>query len=178
MQRRTVIKNFIYIAGGALLLPSCLQEQQGASIPLKNLRMNGDQEKMLAEVVGTIIPTTDTPGAKDLGVHQFAMIMMDDCHSKEDQEAFVKGLDEVDKLAKKKYNNSFIKSSVPQREELLTAIEKKQGSGEEQKFYKMVKNLTIQGYLNSKYVMTNINKYELVPGRFKGCVPVTQLNKA
>ena len=140
--------------------------------------MSGDQEKMLGEVVGTIIPTTDTPGAKDLGVHQFAMIMMDDCHSKEDQETFVKGLDEVNQLAKKQYSNPFIKCSIPQREELLMAIEKKQIDGDAQKFYNKAKSLTIQGYLNSKYVMTNINKYELVPGQFKGCVPVTKTNKA
>ena len=178
MQRRTVIKNFIYIAGGAALLPSCLHEQQGASIPLKNLRMNGGQEQLLGEVVGTIIPTTDTPGAKDLGVHQFAMVMLDDCHSKEDQEVFVKGLDQVNSLAKKQYNTSFIKCSAPQREALLTAIENKQADGDVQKFYPMVKNLTIQGYLNSRYVMTNITKYQLVPGRFKGCVPVQKNNKA
>jgi hypothetical protein len=36
----------------------------------------------------------------------------------------------------------------------------------------MAKALTINGYMTSKYVMTNITKYELVPGRYNGFAPV------
>ena len=178
MQRRTVIKNFIYAAGGALLLPACLHEQAGASIPLKNIHMTADDEKLLGEVVGTIIPATDTPGAKDLGVHQFAMIMIDDCYDKETQDQFVKGLQGLNAAAKKQYGQSFIELPVVQREELLLQLEKAGDKADKNDataaFYKHAKRLTIQGYLNSKYVMTHITKYELVPGRFHGSVPVTK----
>ena len=179
MQRRTVIKNFIYVAGGALLLPACLHEQQGATIPLKNIRMNADDEKLLGEVVGTIIPTTDTPGAKDLGVHQFVMIMIDDCYDKASQDHFVKGLKGLNAASKKQYSKSFTELPVPQREAFLTQLENSKDKEDENvAFYHLAKRLTVQGYLNSKYVMTNITKYELVPGRFHGSVPVSKSNKA
>lgn len=173
MQRRTVIKNFIYVAGGALLLPACLHEQQGASIPLNNIRINADDEKLLGEVVGTIIPTTNTPGAKDLGVHQFALLMIDDCYDKEAQDQFIKGLKGLNTISKKQYNKPFTGLTVPQRESLLDQLEKSKDKDDANAvFYKQIKRLTVQGYLNSKYVMTNITKYELVPGRFHGTVPV------
>jgi hypothetical protein len=30
----------------------------------------------------------------------------------------------------------------------------------------------IQGFMNSKYVMTDLKQYELVPGRYNGYFPV------
>jgi hypothetical protein len=45
-------------------------------------------------------------------------------------------------------------------------------NNEDKDFVKLVKNITIQGYLNSEYVMTNLRIFEFVPGRYHGCVPV------
>lgn len=39
-------------------------------------------------------------------------------------------------------------------------------------FFKILKRRTVQGYLNSEYVMKNKLIYELVPGRYDGAVKV------
>jgi hypothetical protein len=39
-------------------------------------------------------------------------------------------------------------------------------------FAGMVKNLTIRGYTNSQYYLVNIAHFTMIPGFFKGCVPV------
>lgn len=36
----------------------------------------------------------------------------------------------------------------------------------------MIKRMTVDGYMGSEYVMTNITKYEMAPNRYHGCVPV------
>jgi hypothetical protein len=172
MQRRTALKNLLIIAGGTVVLPACMNDRSQASIPLKHLKIDGDQEKLLAEVSETLIPRTAIPGAKDVYTHLYALKMLDDCYEKEQQDQFVDGLKGLDKLAKSKFNTSFIKSTPQQREQLLTELEGRKKGDDLYEFYQMAKALTVQGYMTSKYVMTNITKYELVPGRYNGFAPV------
>lgn len=172
MQRRTALKNLLLIAGGTVLIPSCIHQDKKASIPLNHLKISADQEALLAEIAETIIPKTDTPGAKELGVHQFVLTMMDDCYKKEEQDKFLSGLGEINKLSEKQFNTSFIKSTPHQRQDLLTRIDKKEFEGAVSSFFPTMKQLTIQGFMKSKYVMSNLLVYELVPARFDGSFPV------
>lgn len=143
-----------------------------ASIPLKHIKVDSEGEKLLAEISETFIPGTAIPGAKDVYAHLFALNMIDDCYEKEQQQQFEKGLKAIDGLSKKKFNASFVKSTPAQRESLLTELETRKEEDDLRHFYQMAKALTIQGYLTSKYVMTNITKYELVPARYNGFAPV------
>lgn len=163
------------IAGGIAILPSCSKDKEKgkASIQLNNLDIDAEQEKLLAEVSETFIPATDTPGAKALNLHLFVLKMVDDCHDKSDQENFVAGLNQLEKLSEKRFDKSFLNCSVVERGEILKEIEKSKNSSDKVfQFYKIAKDRTIQGYLNSKYVMTELIPYELVPGRYNGYFPV------
>ena len=52
-------------------------------------------------------------------------------------------------------------------------MEKKDIPEDALKFYGTVKRYTVQSFTSSKEYMTDIRKYEMVPGPdFKGCVPV------
>jgi hypothetical protein len=173
MKRRDALKNLLIVAGGVIVIPSCLHERSEASIPLSHLKISAEQEKLLAELAGTIIPTTEIPGAKDTYAHLFALKMVDDCYEKDVQEQFARGLKEVERMCKDWYNTTFLKSSPEQKEQIVAELEKKAGAKDALAvFYTTLKKLTIQGYLNSKYVMTNVLKYELVPGRYNGAFPV------
>jgi len=88
--RRIAIQQLLLIWAGVALLPSCLQNEQKVSIPLKMIRIDPDDESMLAELAETILPKTDTPGAKDLSAHLFALKMVDDCYSKVNQEKYIR----------------------------------------------------------------------------------------
>lgn len=175
ISRRTALKQFLVITGGVTLIPACLQQDKSvASIPLKHLKISGAEEKLLAELAETILPATDTPGAKDLYLHQFTLKMIDDCQSPEDQKSFEVGLKAFNQFSEKSFDAGFIKLSPEQRSQLLQRIEAKQDVPEEvANFYNKAKGLAIQGYLTSKFYLTKIQVYELVPGRFKGCVPVS-----
>lgn len=173
VNRRTALKQFLVISAGAALLPSCLQDQSKATILLKNFQIDGMQEKLLAELAETIIPTTSTPGAKDISAHLFVLKMLDDCYSKEDQQKFLKGLQQLDATAKTTTGQPFLKCTPVQREGLVSGIENKTTPGEELGFfYSVTKKQTILAYSSSQFFLTKIHVYELVPGRYHGCVPV------
>ncbi|MEJ5962645.1 gluconate 2-dehydrogenase subunit 3 family protein [Pedobacter immunditicola] len=173
MERRLVIKQILIMAGGLALLPSCLRDAGKSSVLLKNLDVSLDQENLLAEIVETIIPKTSTPGAKELNIHLFVLKMLDDCYEPEEQQLFLKGLEALKVKTQDLYHKSFMDIAVPERQKLLVGIENdKEAAAELAGFYKIMKGKTIQGYLNSQYVMTNLIKWELVPGRYNGYYPV------
>lgn len=174
MNRRTAIRNVVIISAGAGLLPSCLGKDN-VSIPLRNISVTGSQEKMLAELAETIIPkTSNFIGAKDLKAHEFMLTMVDDCASPEDQKKFTEGLKAFDKLSHDKFGQLFTSYTAEQKKSLLTDIENKKDIPEDAlKFYGTVKRYTLQSFTSSKEFMTDIRKYQMVPGsNFKGCVPV------
>jgi hypothetical protein len=173
MERRTAIKNLIIMAGGIAILPSCSPDKGKSSIQLNKLDISADQEAQLAEIVETIIPETKTPGAKKLGLHLFVLKMVDDCHDENDQQKFVTGLKEIDDLASKRFGDAFAACTAEQRVEMMKQFESKENVSEAGvRFYDIVKGRTIQGYLNSRYVMTELIPYELIPGRYNGFFPV------
>jgi hypothetical protein len=177
MKRRSAIRNLAVIAGGLVLLPSCKSTPGKASVSFKNFNINADQENLLAEIASTIIPATDIPGAKEVGAHLFVLKMLDDLYEKEVQQNFITGLDNLDAETKNQYAQNFAKCSAEEKQKvLLDIVNKKSYSKEVVDFFAIMKQRTVQGYLNSKYVMTNVIKYEFVPSHpYNGYYPVKNL---
>ncbi len=169
MQRRVALKNMA-AAVGLMSLPAWASGWNKTTVAAASTALSPSQEALLAEIVETIIPATDTPGAKELGIHQFVQKMVADCFEKKVQEGFIRGLSQVEETAKKNGGSSFAALDKTGRTELLKGLEA--GGGEGKEFYDLVKGLTIRGYLTSEYVMTNLTHYEMMPGRYHGCVPV------
>jgi hypothetical protein len=171
--RRSALKQFLFVSAGMALIPSCIQDKSKPAVTLKNFSISADQESLLAELTETIIPKTSSPGAKDISAHRFALKMMDDCHSKEDQEKFLSDLVAFEQQAEKISGKSFSKQSAAERKAVLEEMEKNMDSKEDAiGFYRTVKRLTIQAYSSSEFFLTKVQVYELIPGRYHGCVPV------
>jgi hypothetical protein len=172
IKRRAAIRNLLIIAGGAMVLPACYRSSGKASITLQNLSISEEEEDLLAELTETLIPETSTPGAKSLKLQLFVLKMVDDCYTADNQKLFTEGLKGFNDHFKKQAGTSFADASPEKRQEVLKGIQDiKQKDDPVKKFYDITKSKTIQGYLSSKYVMTNIVKYELVPGRYNGYFP-------
>jgi hypothetical protein len=190
MNRRTVIKNLALVIGGAILLPSCMGNDGASYVQLKHVNIDEGQQRLIADVAETIIPKTNTPGAKDLNLPAFVLKMIDDCYDKKGQEAFVVGLKAFTGMVKTKYGKDFGDLDAKQRETILTDIEKSaialngrksqapkpSGPDPITGFYWDVKRQTIFGYTTSQYFMTKQIVYELVPGRYIVHYPVKKLN--
>ena len=158
MKRREVIKQMFVMAGGILIASSCDFSGEKASVALKNVQFSANDEALLARLVEGIIPETDSPGGKQLNLHLFVMKMVDDCASPGQQDAFQVGLKKCHKQIGKDGDAKVMVylKELPEEDEFMTIL----------------KARTLQGYLNSEYVMTNKLIYELVPGRYDGAVKI------
>lgn len=179
MNRRIALKNFALLAGAAVVLPSCLsqtenQEQTTSALPAA---LTASQQQLVADVCETLIPRTDTPGAKDLGLHLYVLKMLNDCTPAKEQQLFMAGLGQLDAAAQRQQGRSFAASTPPQRAALLQHLDQQPTdfSDELAGFYRIARQLTIDGYTGSKYFMTKEIKYELVPSRYNGYYPVSKL---
>ncbi len=178
MDRRTAIRNLAIVIGGAALLPACTS--QHPTVKFKHFDIDFDQQTLVTDIAETIIPKTNTPGATDLNLYAFVMLMVDDCTKKADQQAFLKGMDEFNSVPKKLFGKSFSECSKKEKEAVLLSFEKKGNgySADLLAFYNTVKNYTLFGYTNSKYFMTKEVVYELVPGRYNPYYPVKNLKSS
>ena len=173
MKRRSAIKNLTMALGGLVSLPAWASGWAPESVAHATA-LHAADEAFLAEIVETIVPETTTPGAKSLKVHQFILRMVNDCYGEPAQAGLQQGLVKTDEVAKQLYNQSFVASDAKQRTEVLLHMSTSADAATKQ-FADMMKNMTIRGYMNSEYVMTNILGYVMAPGFYHGCVPVTTL---
>ncbi len=132
-----------------------------------------ESAKLLVEIVETIIPETNTPGAKSLGIDKLIERIVKDCYEKPAQEQFTKGIAQVNDVAQKSHNKPFADCSIEQRLAVLLQMSKSSDVVQKQ-FYSMVRQMTIRGYTSSEYFMTKIEHFEFAPARFHGCVKVKQ----
>jgi len=84
MNRRELLKLIAAATGCAMIgLPKLAQGY--VSPPEPNNDFTADEVALLDEIAETIIPRTDTPGAKDAGCGLFMAQYVTDCYSPEDQ---------------------------------------------------------------------------------------------
>lgn len=169
------MKQLALLSTGALLLPSCMGDHSSTPILLHNYKLDDHQEQLVETLTATIIPSGATPGAREVSAHLFTLKMLDDCYTKEDCDKYLKGMQLFDAAARAGSGHSFVKSSPAQRESLLASIEGKKLTDKDLNFfYSTTKRMTILAYSSSQYYLTKIQVYELVPGRWHGCFPVTK----
>jgi hypothetical protein len=185
MNRRDYIKNTMLTLGYAVsvgavseLLTSCQKE---ASLDWKPVFLSNNQANTIAEIAETILPKTQTPGAKDLGVPQFIDKMLKDLLSETDQKEFIEGIEQLDERCEKEFGKVFVECDTKQREQILIALDKESPKfpltlwgivlvekPEPITFFRRVKSMTLMGYFTSEKVGKELLTYNPVPGKFIG----------
>lgn len=170
MNRRTAIKQFSILTGGIVLFPACDFSKEKVFKSMNHLKIDPEQESILKVLVDLIVPGGSIPGAKDLEVDGFVWVMVDDCFDKKNQETFLKGFVELEEYSKEKMGKVFTKlDSKNQNEVLLELLNDPQNFPDLNVFLSTLKALTIQGYMQSKFIMTEKMSYPLIPGKYGNC---------
>lgn len=139
-------------------------------LTLKNARYLEDHESdTLTAMVDTIIPKTDTPGAKELGVPELIQKIVKDCYDPKSQAAFASSLFMTDAVALSKYGDSFIHLNGEQQSEVLKSMAGSEYP-DQKNALNTIKQMTIEGYTKSEYYMQNVSHFEMAPNRYIGCV--------
>lgn len=187
MNRRDAIQRTALVLGYAVSAPVLAGILKGCKsapeLTYTPVFFNADQAALVSEVAEIIIPKTDTPGAKDVGVPNFIDMVVKDCFKKEDQDSLLKGLAEFDEDAKKTYGDSFAYCKPEQQLELVkkhhdAAIEAaKSGTPGDRPFIMRIKELTVAGFFTSEAGATQVLQYAPVPGAYHGCLPLSEVGK-
>lgn len=186
MDRREAVKSVAILMGGVLsastlsiMLDSCNHEFKSG----EGTSFTENEKKIISGIAGIIIPRTDTPGAVDAGVPEFIVMMMQECHPEKDQEKFHEGLSGFDKQCKEKYGKPFLKLDEEKQETVVQSLDEevlgnKKKKSEFRSFYHNMKALTLLGFFTSEPGATKTLRYVQVPGRYDGCVPYHEGDKA
>lgn len=186
MNRREAVSRVALLLGGTIVgaeffLSGCKTEDKKTA----TLDFKPEDIAYLDEIAETIIPTTNTPGAKAAGVGTFMTVMVKDCYDEKNQQIFLDGMTKLDEASKKKNNASFMKATPEQRKALLIDLDKEQKDyvrnkkGEDPTHYfTLMKQLTLLGYFTSEIGATQALRYEAVPGRYDGCMPYKKGDRA
>jgi hypothetical protein len=183
INRREAISRVALLMGGAVLgadafLSGCKTNTAGVSFSASDIAF-------LNEVAETIIPATNTPGAKEAKVGEFMQVMVNDCYEEKDQKTFMEGIKKLDEASKKANGKGFVESDATARKNLLIALDKEakefnktKKEDESKHYFSMMKELTLTGFFTSEVGATKALRYVAVPGKFDGSFPYKKGDKA
>lgn len=182
MQRREVLKSLALLTGGAVLVPSCNFEKEEILAAYSNLQITPSQQALLAQIADTILPPGKLKGAQDLAVQDFILVMVNDCLDQNDQTQFTNGLRAFNAFSKKAGGRNFSKLESAEKEKVITEglLIEADTTDESKKavraFLSVTKSFTIQGFMASQYIMTEVKPYSLIPGTYNGEVLISSIS--
>jgi hypothetical protein len=189
MNRRTAITHVATMLGGAFSAPTLLamkrwEDRITPEGSPAEFALTENQKMIVAEVAEMIIPKTATPGAKDVGVPAFIVMMLQDCYKTPEHKSFAEGLANLEK-------KQFLNSNAEQRMAVLKQVEidsveemkayqvqqTKMGDNEDREqmaaqakglpFWRLIKELTMLGYFTSEEGIKSSFEYVPVPGKLE-----------
>jgi hypothetical protein len=208
MDRRELLKMIALATGtafigGEFFLAGCKNPEAGLST-----EFTPETIAFLDEVAETILPKTNTPGAKDAGIGALMSVMVNDCYAAADQKVFHEGIQKLNDECKTMHGVSFLKATAEQRKSLLVKLDvdakkvaaeikafddqetEKEKSEHERgntgytrqkrtaHYFSMMKQLTISGYFTSKEGRIGALRYKPVPGSYDGNLDYKKGDKA
>jgi hypothetical protein len=191
MNRRELIQRVAWLMGGAVSAPAVLAVLNGCSpkpsASWTPLFLSKEEGAIVDDVAELIMPRTDTPGARDVGVPAFIDVILKDAYPTEDQARFVSGLKDFEAEAQRAHGKPFLELAQAQRVAFLqkihdaaVATEKTQADNDvpaderKRPFVLMMKELTLLGFFTSQVGATQVLQYVAVPGGYQACIPIAK----
>ena len=173
----------VALVGGNALLTGCVvsgERRTNGGTPFTQTDM-----EFLDEVADTILPDTNTPGAKAAGVGAFMAVMVTDAYTSSDQQVFRDGIVSLDEACQALHSSSFMSAVGDQRLALLETLDREQfqymstrADGSPAHYFRMMKELALLGYFTSEIGYKQAMRYIETPGRFDPCVPYSAGEKS
>jgi hypothetical protein len=140
-----------------------------------------ERAAMLEALVDTILPRTDTPGAREARVQVFVDLALRDCYTAEEQRLFIAGLEALAGECRARHGRAFESCSPEERNALLAPLDAASyapDTGPRGSFVRILKDLTLVGFFTSRIGATEALAYEAVPGGYRGCLDMRPGQKA
>ena len=136
--------------------------------------------QLINELAETIIPETESPGAKKAKVAAYIIHIVGEGELRQEQLEFMRGLRQIESYCYRTHNRSFINCSTTEKQAVLTHFEEKAFFRSMilnkirkkifgRPFISQLKELTVEGYCTSMLGSTQGLAYDYIPGGFDGC---------
>lgn len=193
IDRRAALKKVSLMMGGVAMTPALLGVLQSCEnakevLDWTPLFFDEDQAKVVAAIAEHIIPKTDTPGAREVGVHIFIDSFIKNCVPADKQNIIPDGLARVDAAAQSQYQKKFLKTSQEEQVGILSAIAEEDYTDELNEegingqkalsYFQVMKQLTLLGYFTSERGASEALALLEIPGDYEPCMDLQDGQKA
>lgn len=146
-----------------------------------------DEAAFISELAETMLPRTNTPGAKDALVDRYLDTIRPLRYTAEDNQKYKEELQSFMAITKNEIGISFVRADDAKRLEWLTAHDKASYdlikatpdmSAGERPFYLKLKADILGGYFNAEIVAKEFFAFDPIPGRYDACIPYDEVGKA
>ena len=184
LSRREALRQVTALLGGAAItgsagmLSAMLPGEAEARMALaRDAGFTAPDIAWLDEVADTLLPETETPGAKAAATGAFIALMVQDTYTAGEQAQFREGMRALEAYAAGEHGAGFLGLSPEDRLAVLKHFDAEQHgymrgkSDEDPKHaFRMFKELCLFGYFTSEIGMTQAQRFQETPGRFDPCV--------
>lgn len=175
MNRRKFISSLFILAGGAAATYYGSKYLELTDNP--DFNFLNQHKELIGDLAETIIPKTDTPGAKEAMVHEFIIHMIKHERDVKIQNNFIDGIKDVETFSFDEYKLPFVKLN---REQKITVVRYFQKEGENftgnlgkfknkvfgKSFFLILKEYTCIGYCTSMLGVTKGLAYQAIPSKY------------
>jgi hypothetical protein len=176
LDRRALLLGAVFLVGGAAALTRFTRKSAGQGGP-EAPALSGEQFMLLEQITDVIIPNTDTPGALAAGVPAFIRDMLVDWASATTRAEIQGVLESIEKMAWAQFGAGFLELPPERRFAVVRRFDE-DAIGRQEPAYGKFKYLVLVGYYQSEIGATEELRYELVPGAWRSCLPLTEVGRA
>jgi hypothetical protein len=187
MKRRKAIGTILLAGGATAAGIGGYEWYELSKSPDRNYLFS--RKSLLADLADTIIPATDTPGAREAGAVEYMMHLLGECTDTKTLNRFVEGLQDLEAYTQKQFHRNFSDCSDREKQAVLAHFSQKSGirfrllekvknkvTGKS--FFETLKSYTVQGYCISEKGASLGMRYLAVPGKYLSCIPLEPNQKA
>ena len=183
MKRRRILRLSAYLAGGALAMPvagSFLSSCNEVEVDLDRFApsfFKKEEFEFISSMSDALLPSSDTPGALDVGVPEMFDIMVNNVFTADQKSNYrnkLKKLMTYVNAQKKEAGASKISDVIVNIDAGLRASDAP--DKETASAYQDLRRRTQQYYVGSEIVGTTLLNYLPVPGAYKPCIDLSEVN--
>jgi hypothetical protein len=197
--RREAIERVMAMLGGVALVDGeRLLAVSGDSVAQAAGALQGvgtftpEEVAFLDDIADTILPATDTPGAKAARTGAFIALMVTEAYTDRNQQIFRDGMRQLDEASHRDHGVAFVHARPEQRLALLQRLDREQMAEFDEReaartsrapaapplapddpvhYFRLMKELALLGYFTSEIGYRQAMRYVETPGRFDPCAP-------
>lgn len=175
LNRRALVAGAVFLLGGAVALSRFSRKSAGKNAT-EAPSLSAERIALLEQVSDTMIPATDTAGAIGAGVPVFIREMLAEWGSEATKTDIANVLEAIEQQAWSRFGMTFLEMPPERRLVVLKEFDAARVAAHDGA-YRKFKWLVLIGYYQSEVGATRELRFELVPGAWRACLPLTEVGR-